>query len=103
MTWLRPLALFMVARAAIITPIGLYETVELDTDPYLATFTYATDSGSVGLGTLPPSDLGFSRACGSSINHTMCHDSSEYFTVLSGDISAQEPDLRVSQHIALLI
>ncbi|KAJ9612288.1 hypothetical protein H2200_003885 [Cladophialophora chaetospira] len=63
-TWCRPLALAMIAIAAIITPIGLYEDLLPSEEPHLVTFQAVVDTGTLGSGTQPRSDLGFSRNCG---------------------------------------
>lgn len=52
-------------HAAVVTPIGLYEDLLPSNDPQLVTFMAVDDTGSMGTGTPPRSDLGFSRACGS--------------------------------------
>lgn len=62
-TGLTPLFLLIVAIAAIVTPIGLYETLVVAKDTQLAEFSYLADSGMMGVGTPPRSPLGFSRQC----------------------------------------
>ncbi|KAK5198630.1 hypothetical protein LTR92_001101 [Exophiala xenobiotica] len=62
-TWLRPLSLALIAAAAFVTPIGLYEALVLSDSQELVTFSDILDSGTIGIGTPPRSDLGFSRQC----------------------------------------
>ena len=64
LTWLRPLALAVVAVAAVVTPLGLYETVGTETSPQPVPFPYVADIGPMGYGTPNRSSLGFSRVCG---------------------------------------
>src|ERR1700733_1387133 len=61
---LRPLALGVVAVAAIVTPLGLYETVAPTGFLQAVPFPYIADTGPMGYGTPPRSSLGFSRKCG---------------------------------------
>jgi hypothetical protein len=61
--FLRPVTLGLLAAAAIVTPLGLYETIEPATRDYLVEFIRQSDEGSFGLMTPPRSNLGFSRGC----------------------------------------
>jgi hypothetical protein len=61
---LRPLALGLVAVAAVVTPLGLYETVAPARSLQTVPFPYIADTGPMGYGTPPRSSLGFSRKCG---------------------------------------
>ncbi len=71
-TWSRPLTLAMIAIAAVVTPIGLYEDLLPSSDPQLVTFMAVADTGTMGSGTPPRSDLGFSRGCGNSLELLQC-------------------------------
>jgi hypothetical protein len=62
-TFLRPITLGLLAIAAIVTPLGLYETIEPATGDYTVDFIRQPDEGSFGLMTPPRSNLGFSRGC----------------------------------------
>ncbi|KAK5169528.1 uncharacterized protein LTR77_005504 [Saxophila tyrrhenica] len=62
-TLLRPIALGLVAVAAIVTPLGLYEDIQPSTKPHLLNFVRQPDQGPFGLLTPPRSGLGFSRGC----------------------------------------
>jgi hypothetical protein len=64
LTLLRPLALGLVAVAAIVTPLGLYDDVVPSKTPQQVAFTYMKDAGPMGYGTPDRSDLGFTRTCG---------------------------------------
>ena len=64
LTWLRPLALGLVAVAAVVTPLGLYDDIVPSKAPQLVSFAYVQDSGPMGYGTPVRSDLGFTRQCG---------------------------------------
>lgn len=74
--WMKPLILCFIAVAAIVTPIGLYETIEMSRDSELAAFSYIADKGPMGLGTPPRNDLGFSRICGFDLASRGCPGSS---------------------------
>jgi hypothetical protein len=61
---LRPLALLVVTAAAIVTPLGLYDSILPGRSPQQVPFSYVSDLSSMGYGTPPRSDLGFNRQCG---------------------------------------
>jgi hypothetical protein len=58
------LGLLLIAVASIITPIGLYETVEPNQILQAVSFPYIADTGPFGYGTPERSTLGFNRLCG---------------------------------------
>lgn len=58
------LGLLLIAVASIITPIGLYETVEPNEVLQAVSFPYIADTGPFGYGTPERSTLGFNRLCG---------------------------------------
>jgi len=62
-TFLRPITLGLLAVAAIVTPLGLYETIEPVTGDFPVEFIQQPDEGSFGIMTPPRSNLGFSRGC----------------------------------------
>jgi hypothetical protein len=62
-TLLRPVALALVAIAAIVTPLGLYEDIQPSAERKQVTFVHQPDEGPFGLLTPPRSNLGFSRDC----------------------------------------
>lgn len=64
LTWARPLGLGLVALAAVVTPLGLHQEVILDHNPQSVSMRYIADTGPMGYGTPPRSNLGFSRSCG---------------------------------------
>ena len=61
---MRPLALLVVTIAAVVTPLGLYETIAPSKEPSDVTFHYEKDLSPIGRGTPKRSSLGFSRVCG---------------------------------------
>jgi hypothetical protein len=61
--WIKPITLFLIAVAAIVTPLGLHEATELSKDTQDTIFAYVPDTGPIGAGTPARSDLGFSREC----------------------------------------
>jgi hypothetical protein len=63
-TWLPPICFIVLTAAAIVTPLGLYDTVAPLPVTQFRTFSYVPDTGPMGYGTPPRSDLGFSRSCG---------------------------------------
>ncbi|KAI2278777.1 hypothetical protein LOZ05_000374 [Ophidiomyces ophidiicola] len=62
---LRPLILLVVSIAAVITPLGLYDSVVPATSSVPQPFEYHKDPSQFGLGTPSRSNLGFNRECGS--------------------------------------
>ncbi|QSS53462.1 hypothetical protein I7I53_00732 [Histoplasma capsulatum var. duboisii H88] len=68
---MRPLVLGVVAIAAIVTPLGLYDAIVPDHATSLEPFQYSKDQSPFGFGTPPRSDLGFNRFCGK-IGRTTC-------------------------------
>ncbi|KAK5120014.1 hypothetical protein LTR85_007090 [Meristemomyces frigidus] len=46
--WLRPVTLALIAVAAVVTPVGLYEVVQPGRKPQLVTFVYQPDDGPFG-------------------------------------------------------
>lgn len=63
-SWSRRIASYLVSAAAIVTPMGLYDTISPNTNQALQPFGYTFDNSSMGFGTPPWSDLGFNRICG---------------------------------------
>lgn len=61
---LKQFSLGLVAVAAIVTPLGLYEAILAGEEATPWPFQYVKDSSPMGYGTPPRSDLGFSRKCG---------------------------------------
>jgi hypothetical protein len=61
-TYLTCFVTILVAISAVITPLGLYDAI-LPSHNTVASFSYAQDPSPMGYGTLPRSDLGFSRVC----------------------------------------
>ncbi|KIX05251.1 uncharacterized protein Z518_06123 [Rhinocladiella mackenziei CBS 650.93] len=102
-TWVRPLSLALIAAAAIVTPMGLYEGLILTEDAQPATFSLVDDSGIMGYGTLPRSDLGFSRQCWGSLpvqcpGTTVVIDADEYYgnaTIVNDDYDRRIPEVLV--------
>jgi hypothetical protein len=63
-TWLRPLGLFLVTVAAIVTPLGLYDEISAESNPVGLSMVYVPDNGPFGFGTPSRDKLYFSRKCG---------------------------------------
>jgi hypothetical protein len=63
LSWAILLTTGIIAVAAIVTPLGLYDTVGLNDSPVLVPFQYLVDSSPFGNGTSPPSSYGPSRYC----------------------------------------
>ena len=70
--WATPLALLCIAVAAIVTPMGLYETITASQDLAATAFSYVQDRGPLGLGTAPRTGLGLSRSCGRDLAAKVC-------------------------------
>ncbi|OJD16538.1 hypothetical protein AJ78_03315 [Emergomyces pasteurianus Ep9510] len=68
---IRPLTLGVVAIAAIVTPLGLYDAIVPSQSTSLRPFQYTQDKSSFGFGTTPRSNLGFNRFCGN-LGRTTC-------------------------------
>ncbi|KAH7127759.1 hypothetical protein B0J13DRAFT_645774 [Dactylonectria estremocensis] len=58
-----PLITFLVSVAGIVTPLGLYEEDELDTESTAASFGYVPDSSAFFQGTSPRTSVPFTRKC----------------------------------------
>jgi hypothetical protein len=63
LSWAILLTTVLVAVAAIVTPLGLYDTVGLNDSPVLVPFQYLVDSSPFGNGTSSPPSHGPSRYC----------------------------------------
>lgn len=63
-SWSRKIASYLISVTAIVTPMGLYDTISPNSNQVLQPFGYASDDSSMGFGTPPRSDLGFNRICG---------------------------------------
>ncbi|PGH10001.1 hypothetical protein GX51_00267 [Blastomyces parvus] len=61
---MRPLVLGVIAIAAIVTPLGLYDAIVPAHSKTLQPFQYTPDQSPFGFGTPPRSDLGYNRFCG---------------------------------------
>ena len=66
-TWLRPICFFLIKVAAVVTPLGLYDTVAPSRRTQLHSFSYIGDIGPMGYGTPPRADLTFGRSCGDTL------------------------------------
>ena len=62
-SFIRPTALFLIAVAAIVTPLGLGDGFSPAKRPTLVPFTYLPDLSSMGVGTMPRTNLSFIRSC----------------------------------------
>ncbi|PGH06744.1 hypothetical protein GX51_02185 [Blastomyces parvus] len=63
-SWLLTVAVALVAVASIVTPLGLYESIEPSNDDENSPFQYMKDTSAFGYGTPPRPDGFFSRYCG---------------------------------------
>lgn len=65
--WTKPVGLFLIAVAAIVTPLGLFDEIGPATVASIVEFRYVADSSLIGAGTPPRSQRGFnySRTCSS--------------------------------------
>lgn len=65
LAFFRPVGLALIAVAAVVTPLGLYDAVLPDKHMQAVTFTYLQDSGPMGYGTpLQGPDVYPNRECG---------------------------------------
>lgn len=64
-TWTKPVGLFIIAIAAVVTPLGLYDEVAPRSQPRQAHFIYAADTGILGVHTMDSTEhrYNFSRIC----------------------------------------
>jgi hypothetical protein len=62
--WLQPAFLFVISVAAIVTPLGLYSSIEPADSPTTVAFSYSKDSSAFGDGTPPRSSWPFTEVCG---------------------------------------
>jgi hypothetical protein len=61
----------LIAATAVITPLGLHDAV-VPSKPQKVSFSYAQDLTPFGYGSLPRTDMGFSRICGSPEGSMSC-------------------------------
>ncbi|KAF3038671.1 hypothetical protein E8E12_007331 [Didymella heteroderae] len=81
MSWIRIFMLVLIAVAAIVTPLGLYEGLVAETESTLQTFRYIKDPSTFGLGTPPRTAVSgtWSRICGA-FTPFVCPNSSNQLT-----------------------
>ncbi|KFX91614.1 hypothetical protein O988_07668 [Pseudogymnoascus sp. VKM F-3808] len=61
--WIQTIVLILVSVTSIVTPLGLYNSVEPPKSHTNAPFTYTADNSAFGYGTPPRSDAPFTRLC----------------------------------------
>lgn len=61
---LKTALMFLTSVASIVTPLGLYQAIKPRSKASTPSFHYVRDPGDFGLGTVPRSNLPFSRICG---------------------------------------
>ncbi|KFY38278.1 hypothetical protein V495_06665 [Pseudogymnoascus sp. VKM F-4514 (FW-929)] len=61
--WIQTIVLTLVSVTSIVTPLGLYNSVEPPKSHTNAPFTYTADNSAFGYGTPPRSDAPFTRLC----------------------------------------
>lgn len=64
LSFLSRLGLLLIAVAAVVTPLGLYEAIIPTNGNVAVPFTDLKDASPMGIGTPPRSDSPFSRSCG---------------------------------------
>lgn len=64
LSWFSRLSILLIAVAAIVTPLGLYEATIPSDGNVPVPFSDLKDSSPMGIGTPSRSDSGFTRACG---------------------------------------
>jgi hypothetical protein len=79
--------LVLIAIAAIVTPLGLYEGISAKVNPALSTFRYVQDTSPMGFGT-PPRDAShtWSRICGA-LGKVPCPNDNNNAVVVENDTS----------------
>ncbi|PGH10946.1 hypothetical protein AJ79_05192 [Helicocarpus griseus UAMH5409] len=65
-SWFLTAAVALVAIASIVTPLGLYESIEPEDSQEITPFKYIKDTSAFGYGTPPRPDAYFARYCGTS-------------------------------------
>lgn len=65
--WIQPATLFVISVAAIVTPLGLYTSIEATDSPTTVVFHYTKDPSTFGDGTPPRSSWPFTEVCGNGI------------------------------------
>lgn len=92
----------LIAIAAVVTPIGLYESIVASDSPTNSPFHYVQDSSTFGLGTPPRTDLPWSRFCGG-MNMVACPNSFSNVTRFSNSTGeyfhVEKYDTRVPQYV----
>ncbi|KAL2402668.1 hypothetical protein ABEF93_003030 [Exophiala dermatitidis] len=107
LTWLKPLAMGVVAVAAVVTPLGLYDDIAPSKEPQPVPFVYMADAGPMGYGTPPRSDLGFTRICGATLpvqcpGTTVAITYSGNDTYMEANITNDDYDMRIPRELAEL-
>ncbi|RJE25969.1 hypothetical protein PHISCL_01654 [Aspergillus sclerotialis] len=101
-TRLKTLLAVLIAIAAVVTPMGLYERIIASDSPTPSAFHYVEDGSTFGLGTPPRTDLPFSRFCGA-MHLVACPNSFSNVTTFSnatGDYyHVENYDTRVPQYV----
>lgn len=77
---LRPAMIALVGIAAVVTPLGLYETIEPVRNLTQQPFHYVQDTSPLGLGTPPRTNATWSRKCGSFGGPVACPHSANNVT-----------------------
>ncbi len=102
-----PFGSCLVAVAAIVTPLGLYDAIVPSRIPQGVTFAYMQDPGPMGYGTPERSDLGFTRTCGDYLP-MQCPGTTVEITYFENDTYAEanitndDYDTRIPQVLAEL-
>lgn len=102
MTRLKTLLAVLIAIAAVVTPLGLYERIIASDSPTPSVFHYVEDGSTFGLGTPPRADLPWSRFCGA-LHLVECPNSFSNVTTFSnatGDYyNVDNYDTRVPRYV----
>ncbi|RTE68981.1 hypothetical protein BHE90_016640 [Fusarium euwallaceae] len=64
LVWLTPIAKILLALAAILTSLGLYDSIVLRREPEPQSFHYAQDTSVLDFGTMPRLNFAINRRCG---------------------------------------
>ncbi|KAJ4539556.1 hypothetical protein HRR80_007249 [Exophiala dermatitidis] len=97
----------VVAVAAVVTPLGLYDDIAPSKEPQPVPFVYMADAGPMGYGTPPRSDLGFTRICGATLpvqcpGTTVAITYSGNDTYMEANITNDDYDMRIPRELAEL-
>lgn len=103
LTFTKPCGLLLIAIAAIITPLGLYDHITPSRNQQIVNFVYVADQSAIGAGTPPRSSRGysFSRKCTDHATSRLCPGDSYLGNVTTTETVALTNDTTIENDYIL--